>query len=48
VVLLDGGRVAADATPAEVLTADHIRQVFGVQTEIRAGRRGRPWVFYGD
>lgn len=48
VVLLDAGRVAADAAPAEVLTAPLIRQVFGVQTEIRAGCRGRPWVFYGD
>jgi iron complex transport system ATP-binding protein len=29
-VLLDGGRVVADGTPAEVLTPERIREVFGV------------------
>jgi iron complex transport system ATP-binding protein len=29
-VLLDGGRVVADGSPAEVLTPDRIREVFGV------------------
>jgi len=48
VVLLDAGRIEADATPAEVLTAESIRRVFGVATEVRAGREGRPWVLYGD
>ncbi len=48
VVLLDAGRVAADAVPAAVLTEASIRQVFGVETEIRAGREGKPWVLYGD
>jgi iron complex transport system ATP-binding protein len=47
VVLLDGGRVAADASPAEVVTAPVIRRTFGVEIEVRAGREGRPWVLYG-
>jgi len=29
-ILLDGGRVVADGTPAEVLTSERIREVFGV------------------
>ena len=48
VVLLDAGRVAADAAPGEVLTVSLIRQVFGVDVEIRGGREGKPWVLYGD
>jgi iron complex transport system ATP-binding protein len=31
IVLLDRGRVVANGTPAEVLTAEHIRDVFGVE-----------------
>lgn len=31
IVMLDGGRVVATGTPAEVLTAERIRQVFGVE-----------------
>ena len=31
IVLLNQGRVVANGTPAEVLTADHIRDVFGVE-----------------
>lgn len=48
VVVLDRGQVVADATPAEVLTAESIRTVFGVETEVRPAREGRPWVMYGD
>jgi iron complex transport system ATP-binding protein len=33
-VLLDGGRVVADGTPAEVLTAERIRDVFGVDPAV--------------
>jgi iron complex transport system ATP-binding protein len=29
-VLLDGGRIVADGSPAEVLTAERVRSVFGV------------------
>ena len=32
-VILDGGRVVADGPPAEVLTADLVSRVFGVQVE---------------
>lgn len=31
IIMLDGGRVVATGTPAEVLTAERIRQVFGVE-----------------
>ena len=31
IVLLNHGLVVATGTPAEVLTADHIRNVFGVE-----------------
>jgi iron complex transport system ATP-binding protein len=31
IVMLDGGRVTASGTPAEVLTAERIREVFGVE-----------------
>jgi iron complex transport system ATP-binding protein len=31
IVLMNQGRVVAAGTPAEVLTADHIREVFGVE-----------------
>jgi iron complex transport system ATP-binding protein len=47
VVLLDAGRVAADAAPAAVVTAPIVRQTFGVEIEVRAGREGKPWVLYG-
>jgi ABC-type hemin transport system ATPase subunit len=30
-VLLDDGRVLADGTPAAVLTADRVREVYGVE-----------------
>jgi iron complex transport system ATP-binding protein len=33
-VLIDAGRVIADGTPAEVLTPDRIREVFGVDPSI--------------
>ncbi|HSL32859.1 MAG TPA: ABC transporter ATP-binding protein [Candidatus Limnocylindrales bacterium] len=33
-VLIDGGRVIADGTPADVLTPDRIREVFGVDPSI--------------
>ncbi len=48
VIVLDRGRVAADGTPAQVLTAAAIRDVFGVETEVRPAREGRPWVMYGN
>ena len=33
-VLVDGGRIVADGTPADVLTPDRIREVFGVEPSI--------------
>ncbi len=48
VVMLHGGEVAADAAPAEVLTAEKIRDVFGVEAEVRPGKEGRPWLLYGN
>ncbi|MBI4875908.1 MAG: ABC transporter ATP-binding protein [Acidobacteria bacterium] len=48
VVLLDAGRVVADAAPAEVLTRESLRRVFGVDAQIHTGREGRPWLLYGD
>jgi len=33
-VLVDGGRIVADGTPAEVLTPERIRDVFGVEPSI--------------
>lgn len=41
-VLLDGGRVAATGTPAEVLTADRIAEVYGVRPVVAAGSSGPP------
>lgn len=48
VVMLRSGEVAYDAAPAEVLTSQTIREVFGVEAEIRESRDGRPWILYGD
>jgi iron complex transport system ATP-binding protein len=48
VVVLDAGRVAADAAPSEVLTPSTIHQVFGVHSTILRGPEGRPWIFYGE
>jgi iron complex transport system ATP-binding protein len=48
VVMLRAGEVAYDATPAEVLTSQTIREVFEVEAEIRESREGRPWILYGD
>ena len=47
VVALHEGRVAADATPAEVLAPEVVKRVFGIDSEIRVGLGGRPWILYG-
>jgi iron complex transport system ATP-binding protein len=36
-VLLDGGRLCAAGKPAEVLTAERVRAVFGVDWRIEPG-----------
>ncbi len=48
IIVLHGGRVAADAAPAEVLVPERIRDVFGVASEIHRGPQGRPWIIYGQ
>jgi iron complex transport system ATP-binding protein len=44
VLLLDGGALAADASPAAVLTPETLARVFGVRAEVRADDAGRPIV----
>lgn len=48
VVVLDRGRVRADAPPGEALAPAIIREVFEVGAEIRPGPSGRPWISYGE
>jgi iron complex transport system ATP-binding protein len=48
IVVLDAGRVVADAAPAEVLSPETIRRVFGVASELHRGPEGRPWILYGQ
>jgi iron complex transport system ATP-binding protein len=46
IVLLDGGRVVANGSPVEVLTAERIREVFGVEpTFVRVEQAGVHLVF---
>jgi iron complex transport system ATP-binding protein len=42
ILLLAGGALSADATPAEVLTADTLARVFGVRADVRIDAGGRP------
>jgi len=45
IVLLHSGKVAADGPPTEVLTPEHLRQVYGVEAEVRVdASTGRPHV----
>jgi iron complex transport system ATP-binding protein len=48
IVVLNAGRVAADAAPAEVLAPERILEVFGVASELHRGPEGRPWIIYGQ
>ena len=47
VLMLDAGKLVADAAPAQVLSPDRIREVFRIESEIREGPGGRPWILYG-
>jgi iron complex transport system ATP-binding protein len=47
VIVLQDGRVVADAPPAEVITPETLQRVFGVEACIAKGPEGRPWVVYG-
>jgi iron complex transport system ATP-binding protein len=46
VVLLASGRVFADAAPAGVFTRASMRDVFGLDMDVRQGPGGRPWITY--
>lgn len=48
VLVLNKGRLARDAAPAEALSPAAIRDVFGVHAEIQRTAGGRPWIAYGD
>ncbi|MDK2761686.1 MAG: ABC transporter ATP-binding protein [Sphingopyxis sp.] len=36
-LLIDAGRVVADGTPADVLTADRLRAVYGIEAQVETG-----------
>jgi iron complex transport system ATP-binding protein len=40
-ILLSQGRIAADGPPAEVLTADLLRRVYGIDADVIAQADGR-------
>lgn len=46
IIVLDRGRLAADGAPDQILTPDTIRDVFGVEAEVRRGPAGRPLIVY--
>jgi len=46
VVVLESGRVVADAVPSEALRAETIRAVFEVNAQLQPGPAGRPWIRY--
>lgn len=48
IVLLHGGRVAADDAPCAVLAPEMILRVFGVRSEVERGPGGKPWIVYGE
>ena len=47
-VLLSGGRVCADGSPAEVLRRELISEIFETAVEVHHTPAGRPWVIYGE
>jgi len=47
VLMLDRGRLIADGTPAHVLTASRIQDIFSVRAFLRGGQAGeRAWIVY--
>lgn len=46
-VVLDHGKIAAEGLPLDVLSAELLREVFGVSAEVRREVEGRPWVYFG-
>jgi iron complex transport system ATP-binding protein len=43
-ILLGGGRIAADDRPAAVLTPDNLARLFGVRADVQLDADGRPFV----
>ena len=48
VVILRNGEIFCDASPAEVLTREAIREVFHVEADVHRTQSGKPWIYYGD
>jgi iron complex transport system ATP-binding protein len=48
ILVLKAGRLLADATPAEALSAEMIRRAFNVGAEWIGRPGGRSWIAYGD
>ena len=48
IVLLNAGRIVADAPPAEVLAPEVILRVFGVRSRVERGPDGKTWIVYGE
>lgn len=46
VLVLDRGRLVADAVPREALAESTLAHVFGVEARMGNGPDGRPWVYY--
>ncbi|MCC7498140.1 MAG: ABC transporter ATP-binding protein [Bryobacterales bacterium] len=47
-IVIESGRIRADATPGEVLSEQMVREVFGVSSQVYRTAGGRPWIVYGD
>jgi len=48
VIVLEKGKVVADAAPAEALRSETIRAVFEVRAELHHGPAGRTWIRYEE
>lgn len=47
IVVMDHGHITADGTPKDVLTAELLSRVYGVEGEVQHGADGRVWVHVG-
>ena len=47
VIALKDGRIAADGSPASVITEEFVAKVFDAPVTMLEGASGRPWVTYG-
>lgn len=48
IVVLNHGRLVADGTPGKVVSAAQVRDVFGVEVQVRQQGEGRPFLTYGS